>query len=75
MMVRTRMCSILSTHFLNPGFVIADDTGMRRVLTTHFAASNASDNIQQWFNSGGQLQFYDYPLSQYRSVRGISKIT
>ncbi|KAF9467108.1 family 3 glycoside hydrolase [Collybia nuda] len=50
------------------GFVIGDDTGMRELLTGHLVASNNGDTIQQWFNAGGQIQFYDYPLSKYRNI-------
>lgn len=48
--------------------MIGDDTGMRELLTGHFVASSDADTIQQWFNAGGQVQFYDYPLSKYRNV-------
>ncbi|KAI1503333.1 glycoside hydrolase family 3 protein [Biscogniauxia marginata] len=47
------------------GFVMADDTGMKELQTTHKVANSPADAIQQWFNAGGMLQFYDYPLETY----------
>ncbi|KAI5920495.1 glycoside hydrolase family 3 protein [Camillea tinctor] len=47
------------------GFIMADDTGMKELQTTHQVASSPADAIQQWFNAGGMLQFYDYPLETY----------
>ncbi|KAI1490159.1 glycoside hydrolase family 3 protein [Biscogniauxia mediterranea] len=47
------------------GFVMADDTGMVELQTRHQVASSPADAIQQWFNAGGMLQFYDYPLETY----------
>lgn len=47
------------------GFIIADDTGMREVQTIHQVADSAADAIQQWFNAGGMIQFYDYPFEVY----------
>ncbi|EON97153.1 putative glycoside hydrolase family 3 protein [Phaeoacremonium minimum UCRPA7] len=36
------------------GFIMADDT-----------ADSPADAIKQWFNAGGMLQFYDYPLEVF----------
>ncbi|KAI1084783.1 glycoside hydrolase family 3 protein [Whalleya microplaca] len=47
------------------GFVIADDTGMAELQTVHKVAGSPADAIQQWFNAGGMIQFYDYPLEIY----------
>ncbi|KAH9996369.1 glycoside hydrolase family 3 protein [Xylariaceae sp. FL0662B] len=47
------------------GFVMADDTGMIELETAHRVADSPADAIQQWFNAGGMLQFYDYPLEVY----------
>ncbi|KAI1865549.1 uncharacterized protein JN550_008306 [Neoarthrinium moseri] len=47
------------------GFVMADDTGMIQLETMHHVADSPLDALKQWFNAGGMLQFYDYPLGQY----------
>ncbi|KAF9259836.1 glycoside hydrolase family 3 protein [Marasmius fiardii PR-910] len=47
------------------GFVIADDTGMRELSGSHRVAGSIADNIAQWFNAGGMLQFYDFPYATY----------
>lgn len=47
------------------GFVIADDTGMAELQTEHKVASSAADAISQWFNAGGMISYYDYPLETY----------
>ncbi|KAJ7661448.1 glycoside hydrolase family 3 protein [Mycena polygramma] len=44
------------------GFIIADDTAMQNLITRHFVANSDADAIQQWFNAGGGVQFYDFPL-------------
>ena len=36
--------------------------------TGHKISSSVADNIQQWFNAGGMIQFYDYPLQSYLNV-------
>ena len=50
------------------GFVIADDTGMVELETTHMVSSGPADTIMQWFNAGGMISFYDYPLDIYLNV-------
>jgi beta-glucosidase-like glycosyl hydrolase len=50
------------------GFVMADDTGMLMLQTRHGVSSSSADTIAQWFNAGGQLQFYDYDLELYRNA-------
>ncbi|KAI1259126.1 glycoside hydrolase family 3 protein [Xylariaceae sp. FL1019] len=50
------------------GFVIADDTGMSEVYDVHRVASSPADGIKQWFNAGGMIQFYDYPLESYLNM-------
>ncbi|KAF2733332.1 glycoside hydrolase family 3 protein [Polyplosphaeria fusca] len=45
------------------GFVIADDTGMKQLQVGHSVAASPADAIAQWFNAGGMVQYYDYPLS------------
>ncbi|KAF7520546.1 hypothetical protein G7054_g12720 [Neopestalotiopsis clavispora] len=47
------------------GFVMADDTGMMQLETVHQVAESPLDAMKQWFNAGGMLQFYDYPLDIY----------
>ncbi|KAI0125821.1 glycoside hydrolase family 3 protein [Xylariales sp. AK1849] len=50
------------------GFVMADDTGLVQLETVHRVADSPADAIKQWFNAGGMLQFYDYPLETYLEV-------
>ncbi|KAI0148399.1 glycoside hydrolase family 3 protein [Xylariaceae sp. FL1272] len=50
------------------GFVIADDTGMSEVYDVHRVAGSPADAIKQWFNAGGMVQFYDYPLESYLNI-------
>ncbi|KAI1370340.1 glycoside hydrolase family 3 protein [Hypoxylon crocopeplum] len=47
------------------GFTIADDTGMSELRSVHRVADSVADAIGQWFNAGGMIQFYDYPLEVY----------
>ncbi|KAI2616353.1 glycoside hydrolase family 3 protein [Hypoxylon sp. NC1633] len=47
------------------GFTIADDTGMSELQSVHRVANSPADAIRQWFNAGGMIQFYDYPLEVY----------
>ncbi|KAJ7866042.1 glycoside hydrolase family 3 protein [Mycena olivaceomarginata] len=44
------------------GFTTADDTGMAQLFTTHHVASSPADTIAQWFNAGGMIDFYDFPI-------------
>ncbi|KAJ7881215.1 glycoside hydrolase family 3 protein [Mycena leptocephala] len=44
------------------GFTTADDTGMAQLFTTHHVASSPADAIAQWFNAGGMIDFYDFPI-------------
>ncbi|PSN70307.1 glycoside hydrolase family 3 protein [Corynespora cassiicola Philippines] len=44
------------------GFVTADDTGMKQLQVGHQVAGSPADAIGQWFNAGGMVQYYDYPL-------------
>ncbi|ETS87430.1 hypothetical protein PFICI_01258 [Pestalotiopsis fici W106-1] len=50
------------------GFVMADDTGMMQLETVHRVAESPLDAMKQWFNAGGMLQFYDYPLDIYTNA-------
>ncbi|KAG7439704.1 glycoside hydrolase family 3 protein [Guyanagaster necrorhizus] len=47
------------------GFIMADDTGMIMLNIRHTVSNSPADTIQQWFNAGGNLQFYDYDLPTY----------
>lgn len=44
------------------GFVIADDTGMSELFSIHRVADSPADAIRQWYDAGGMVQFYDWPL-------------
>lgn len=44
------------------GFVIADDTGMSELYSIHRVADSPADAIRQWYEAGGMVQFYDWPL-------------
>ena len=41
---------------------------MVELETLHKVAESPAHAIQQWFNAGGMLQFYDYPLKLYINV-------
>ncbi|KAF2087806.1 glycoside hydrolase family 3 protein [Saccharata proteae CBS 121410] len=47
------------------GFVTADDTGLQMLRERHKVSSSDADTIQQWFNAGGMIQYYDFPLEIY----------
>ena len=42
---------------------------MLELQTIHRVADSPADAIKQWFNAGGMLQFYDYPLEVFLNVR------
>ncbi|KAJ7167966.1 glycoside hydrolase family 3 protein [Mycena filopes] len=44
------------------GFTTADDTGMAQLFSTHHVASSPADAIAQWYNAGGMIDFYDFPI-------------
>ncbi|KAK1238424.1 hypothetical protein MKX07_006570 [Trichoderma sp. CBMAI-0711] len=44
------------------GIVIGDDTAMRNLLTQHRVTTSEADTLQQWYNAGGQIDFYDFDL-------------
>lgn len=52
------------------GFVIADDTGMNELYSVHQVAGSPADAISQWYNAGGMVQFYDWPLEVLLNVSG-----
>ncbi|SMY19547.1 unnamed protein product [Zymoseptoria tritici ST99CH_1A5] len=47
------------------GFIIADDKGMSELEYVHMVADSPTDTIGQWFNAGGMIEYYDYPLETY----------
>ncbi|CZR62168.1 uncharacterized protein PAC_12065 [Phialocephala subalpina] len=47
------------------GFVTADDTGMAMLEGRHKVAGSPASAIQQWFNAGGMIQYYDYPIDVF----------
>ncbi|KAJ7206846.1 glycoside hydrolase family 3 protein [Mycena pura] len=47
------------------GFTTADDTGMAQLFTIHGVASSPADAIAQWFNAGGMINFYDFPIDLF----------
>ncbi|KAL5452327.1 hypothetical protein PMIN07_002777 [Paraphaeosphaeria minitans] len=54
------------------GFVTADDTGMKQLQTEHNVAESPADAIGQYYNAGGMVQFYDYPLYELlNATRGL----
>jgi hypothetical protein len=44
---------------------------MLQTRTRHRVSSSPADNIQQWYEAGGELQFYDYPLDVLFNVSFI----
>ncbi|PTB61683.1 glycoside hydrolase family 3 protein [Trichoderma citrinoviride] len=44
------------------GIIIGDDTAMRNLLTEHRVSDSEADTLQQWYNAGGQIDFYDFDL-------------
>jgi hypothetical protein len=43
-------------------------TGMLNLYSIHHVADSPADVMEQWFNAGGMIQFYDYPLSTFLNV-------
>ena len=41
---------------------------MRNLVTQHRVASSQADAMQQWFNAGGMINFYDWDLDSYLNV-------
>ncbi|KAF8592307.1 glycoside hydrolase family 3 protein [Ramaria rubella] len=50
------------------GFVIGDDVAIKDLSGDNLVASNIGSVLSQWFNAGGAIQYYDYPLSVYQNV-------
>ncbi|CRG83500.1 beta-glucosidase [Talaromyces islandicus] len=47
------------------GYITADDTGLEEFLSTHMVTSSIGDTLTQWFNAGGMVQYYDFPLDTF----------
>jgi hypothetical protein len=45
---------------------------MNEVETMHYVASSPKDAIKQWFNAGGMVQYYDYPLDVFLNVSHVT---
>lgn len=43
-------------------------TGMKQLQVGHMVAKDPADAIAQWFNAGGMVQYYDYPLEVLLNV-------
>ena len=41
---------------------------MAELEYTHLVSDSPADTIMQWFNAGGMISFYDYPLDTYLDV-------
>jgi hypothetical protein len=44
---------------------------MAQLFTTHHVASSPADAIAQWFNAGGMIDFYDFPIDVLVNVSSI----
>lgn len=56
------------------GLTIADDGCMRNLQTQHKVASSQADAMQQWFNAGGMIDYYDWDLDSYLNVSDCERI-
>ncbi len=43
-------------------------SAVKQLVTTHRVANSSAEAIGQWFNAGGMIQFYDFPLDVYLNV-------
>lgn len=59
---------IKSHHYIYTIFSTKASPGMSELESVHKVAGSPADAIQQWFNAGGMIQFYDYPLEVYLNV-------
>lgn len=41
---------------------------MSELEDVHMVSSTPADTIGQWFNAGGMISYYDYPLETYMNV-------
>lgn len=41
---------------------------MRNLLTQHRVTTSEADTLQQWYNAGGQIDFYDFDLDSKINV-------
>ena len=44
---------------------------MKQLQVGHQVAGSPADAIGQWFNAGGMVQYYDYPLETLMEVRRV----
>lgn len=44
---------------------------MVELQVVHQVADSPGSAIGQWFNAGGMIQFYDYPLETYLNVKSF----
>ena len=42
--------------------IVLTATGMGQLETANFVSDSPADSIRQWYNAGGMISFYDYPL-------------
>lgn len=47
---------------------------MSQLAVGHKVAAHPADAIGQWFNAGGMVQYYDYPLETLLNVCSSPKI-
>ncbi|KAH8805249.1 glycoside hydrolase family 3 protein [Xylogone sp. PMI_703] len=47
------------------GFVTSDDGAIAELITGHNVATSPADALQQWFNAGGGVSYYDFPLDVF----------
>lgn len=41
---------------------------MSELMNVHMVSDTPQDTIGQWFNAGGMVSYYDYPLETYLNV-------
>lgn len=47
---------------------LIDRIGMSELQQVHRVASSPADAIAQWYNAGGMISYYDYPLDIFLNV-------
>ncbi|GME37928.1 Glycoside hydrolase family 3 [Neofusicoccum parvum] len=50
------------------GFVMGDDLGVSMMEGRHQVSTGPADTLEQWFNAGGMIQFYDYSLQEFLNI-------
>lgn len=56
------MIRVYSPEYLSKGVLRLTRVGMKQLQTGHKVADSPADAIAQYYNAGGMVQFYDYPL-------------